>query len=238
MTNGKKEKKGKKGEVKATAKKRANNLKKKLPKNEAIILSVPQNGPTYAEIIRKAKEAVPNLEELGIEVVGTKRTAAGDILLEINSKEKAILLAEKLGTKMQVRHATKTTPVLILGLDESITPEELRTELAKLHPELTHIKPFDIRVGFNGWCTARIEAPIATALTLATRQKIRIGWNYCRIRLPEERKKTCFKCLETGHLAAMCKGEDRSRCCFRCKEEGHVAKDCKAQPTGTTAGHQ
>lgn len=213
-----------------------------MPKNEAIILNVPRNGPTYAEVIRKAKEAVPNLEELGIEVIGTRRTAAGDILLEINSKEKANLLAkklkEKLGTGMHVRHATKITPLLVSGLDESLTPEDIRAELAKHDPDLANIKPFDIRIGANGWSTARIEAPIAAALKLATSCKIRIGWNSCKIRLLEERKKTCFKCLETGHLAATCQGEDRSRCCFKCKKEGHVAKDCKAQSTGKVTSPQ
>lgn len=214
-------------------------LRKKLPKNEAVILNLPQNGLTYAEAIRKAKDAVPNIEELGIEVRGTRRTAAGDVLIEVNSKEKADLLTkkltEKLGEEISVRQTTRTTPVLISGVDESLTVEDVRTELMKLDRELAHIKPFTIRTGANGWCTAMIEAPIAAAIRLSAGSKIKIGWNHCRIKVLEEKKKICYRCLETGHLAARCQGEDRTKCCFKCKKGGHVAKDCTEQPAGTNS---
>jgi len=69
-----------------------------------------RNGLIYAGAIKKVKEAVPNLKELGIEVMGTRRTAAGDVLFEISSKEKADLftdkLTKKLGSSMPVRQAT------------------------------------------------------------------------------------------------------------------------------------
>lgn len=110
------------GGTSSAAEKMARNLRKKLPKNEAIILNAPTTGSTYADVIRKAKEAVPNLKELGIEVVGTRRTAAGDILLEVGSKKEAELFAEKLkeklGNEVSVRRAMRTAPVLISGLDE------------------------------------------------------------------------------------------------------------------------
>lgn len=183
---------------------------------------MPRIGLTYAEVIRKAKDAVLNLEEFGIEVVGTRRTAAGGVLIEVNSKEKADLLTkkltEKLGEDMSVRQATRTTPVLISGADESLTVEDLRTELTKLDRELDHIKPFTMRTGMNGWRTAMIESLIAAATRLDSGSKIKVGWIHCKVKILEEMKKIC--CLETGHLTVKCQGEDRSKCYFKCKKEG------------------
>lgn len=213
----------------------ARNLRKKLPKNEAIILNAPTTGSTYADVIRKAKEAVPNLKELGIEVVGTRRTAAGDILLEVGSKEEAELFAkklkEKLGNEVSVRRAMRTAPVLISGLDESTTIEELRAALAERDPELADIKPFTIRTAANGWSTAKIETSIQSALRLAADPKLRIGWSNCRIKMLGEKKRVCFRCLETGHVAAGCQGEDRSNRCIKCRKDGHVAKNCETRAT-------
>jgi len=175
--------------------KRVQRLRRKLPKNEAVILNVPPDGLAYAEAIKKAKYAVPNLEEIRIEVVGTRRTVAGNVLIEVKSKENADLFAkkltEKLGEEISVRHTARTTPVLISGVDESLNAEEVRAELTKIDRELAHIKPFTIRTGTNGWCKAMIAAPIAVTIRLAAGPKIKIGWNYCRVRILEERKRLC-----------------------------------------------
>jgi len=168
-------------------------------------------------------------------VVGTRRTAAGDILLEVGSKKEAELFAkklkEKLGNEVSVRRAMRTAPVLISGLDESTTIEELRAVLAERDPELADIKPFTIRTAANGWSTARIETSILSALRLAADPKMRIGWSHCRIKLPGEKKRVCFRCLETGHVAAGCQGEDRSNCCIKCRKDGHVTKNYETRTT-------
>jgi hypothetical protein len=213
--------------------KRVRNLRKRIPKNEAIIHKALKNGSTFADVIRKTKEAVPNLEELGIEVVGARRTAAGDILLEVGSKKEAEIFAKKLekklGNKMSVRRPTRTAPVLISGLDESITAEELRVVFAKRDPELADIKLFNIQTA--AWSTAKIEAPIVLALWLAADPKKKVGWSTYRIKLIGEKKRVCFRCLETGHVSAGCQEEDRSNCCLKCKKNGHVAKYCEMRTT-------
>jgi len=168
-------------------------------------------------------------------VVGTRRTAAGDILLDVGSKKEAELFAEKLkeklGNEVSVRRAMRTSPVLISGLDESTTIEELRAVLAERDPELADIKPFTIRTAANGWSTARIETSIQSALRLAADPKMSIGWSNFRIKLLGEKKRVCFRSLETGHVAAGCQGEDRSNRCIKCRKDGHVAKNCKTRTT-------
>jgi len=210
------------------------NQRKKLPKNEAI--NAPKTGLTYVHVIKKAKETVPKLEELGIEVVGTRRTATGDLLLEVGSKKEAELFAikleEKLGNEMVVRRPTKTAPALISELEESTTTEELRAELVKRDLELANIKLFSIRTASNGWRTAKIEISLVSALRLAADPKIMVGWSNCRIKLLGKEKKVCFRYLETGYVAAGCQQEDRSNCCLKCKKDEYVAKNCKKRTGG------
>lgn len=54
--------------------------------------------------------------------------------------------------------------ILGSGIEESITAKELKDELVKLDDEMTSIKPFSIRVGYNDWRTAKIDVPIAAAM--------------------------------------------------------------------------
>lgn len=68
-------------------------------------------------------------------------------------------------------------------------------------------------------------------MRLSADSKMRIGWSNFRIKLLGEKKRVCFRCLETGHVAAGCQGEDRSNRCIKCRKDGHVAKNCEIQTT-------
>lgn len=52
--------------------KNATIIAKRLTKNEAVIMGAPEDRRFYTELIRKAKEVVPNLVERGINVSTTK----------------------------------------------------------------------------------------------------------------------------------------------------------------------
>jgi len=76
-------------------------------------------------------------------------------------------------------------------------------------------------------------------LRFAADPKIKFGWSNCKIKLLGEKKRLCFRCLETRHVAARCQGEDRFNCCLRCKKERHVAKNCGKQTGGiSTQGNE
>jgi len=59
----------------------ASNLRRTLPKNEVIILNAPKTGTTYSNVIRKVKEAIPNLEELGSEMIVRRPTRTVPVLI-------------------------------------------------------------------------------------------------------------------------------------------------------------
>jgi len=46
-----------------------------------------------------------------------------------------------------------------------------------------------------------------------------------------ERPTTCFRCLQVGHVRAVCPNEiDRGDTCYRCGVSGHLARDCTTPP--------
>lgn len=215
---------------------KADRLLKRIPKTQAVALGPPGEGDSYAGLIRKAKDAVPNLKELGVEVVGTRRTANGQVLLELKTAEEADLLAatlkEKMGAEANVRRPTRMTPILVMGVEESVTTEELRVALGV---EDCDVKQFSIRSSADGYRTARIEVSMRAAARLTKARVLKVGWATCRVKLlPEKKRLTCFRCQEEGHMAAACRGEDLSGRCFRCRKEGHVARDCRV-PSGEGA---
>ncbi|XP_061385227.1 DNA-binding protein HEXBP-like [Danaus plexippus] len=58
-----------------------------------------------------------------------------------------------------------------------------------------------------------------------------VGWVSARVVLLAARPRRCFRCFDTGHVAAKCQHpEDRSRRCFRCGTSGHKAAECEAAP--------
>lgn len=200
------------------------------PRSQAVVLGVPPEGTSYAEAIKKAKEAVPNLAELGIEVQGVRRTAAGEILLEVKGQEKADQLADLLKKKMGdgaiVRRPIKTVPILVSGIEESIGAEELKAQLVALYPEAKIVNPIEVRTNDEGWRTARLEVSVAVAKQLDKVGRIAIGWSRAKVKIMKMGVLTCYRCLDKGHTAVGCKGEDQSRCSRKCLKEGHMAKDC------------
>ncbi|XP_061385274.1 DNA-binding protein HEXBP-like [Danaus plexippus] len=76
-----------------------------------------------------------------------------------------------------------------------------------------------------------MRVPVAAAKKLTSSGRLMVGWVSARVVLLAARPKRCFRCLDTGHVAAKCRHpEDRSRTCFRCGTSGHKAAECEAAP--------
>lgn len=70
----------------------------------AVLLKSRTKGELFAEVLRKAKEKI-SLGELGIKRSKVRRTATGDVLVEIfgnNTKRKADLLADRVRKELEV----------------------------------------------------------------------------------------------------------------------------------------
>lgn len=150
---------------------------------------------------------------------------------------KADKLAEKLKTVLAgeatIVRPMKMGKLLIRGIDESITVEELTDNISAIGTySREHIKYGTLRVMRNGLGMVWACCPLEAAIKIAENGSIRIGWTNIRVDLLQARKLQCFRCLEFGHVKATCKNEiDRSSTCYRCGISGHLAKDCKDPPS-------
>lgn len=120
----------------------------------------------------------------------------------------------------------------IVRLDCLASPEEIRDIIAENGKCLVKdVKVGDIREMRNTLGMAWVQCPLATAIAVASKRKLRIGWTMARVELLESRPVQCFRCWGYGHVRFACTSpEDRSKSCFRCGEEGHIAIRCEATP--------
>lgn len=207
------------------------------PRMAAITVTCPPG--QYERVMREARQKI-DLEDLGIlEGVKIRRAITGALMYEIpgeKSQEKADRFARKLRTVLAskegvtVQRPMKSAEVRIRGLDDSITPADIRNVVATDGKcEWEEVKVGDIKKAPNGMGIVWVRCPLAAANTLANKGQLKIGWARARVELLETRPLQCFKCLEGGHVRARCPNkEDRSNICYRCGQEGHAAKNCEA----------
>lgn len=208
--------------------------KKRLPRKAVVAITGRTPGFSYAEALKAARQEI-SLKDLGIDASRIKRAANGGILMEIGGPEgakKADDLAAKLrqvmGDKAAVSRPMKKAEARIIGLDDSVTTEEVRDRVAEegeCSAELIRAGP--IRAMNNGLGIAWIQGPLEAIVKVASKERIRIGWTTVRVESVGARPLQCFKCWRFGHVQSRCTGnEDRAGACFRCGQKGHVASRC------------
>lgn len=208
------------------------------PRPDAIVIA--RTGDmSYSDILRAVKKE-DALQKLGGNVSRIRKTAKGEVLLELKETQMKSMgefksgICKVLGDQAQVRTLTHEVMVEIRDLDEITTKEDIteaiRTQIKDLNLFGEH-SIRSIRAAYAGTQTALVSLPALEARLLIDARKIKIGWVVCRIREKPNPKK-CFRCFEYGHLARACSNpEDRSQCCLKCGEKGHFAKACKENPT-------
>ncbi|XP_059063005.1 uncharacterized protein LOC131855725 [Achroia grisella] len=138
-------------------------------------------GASYAGILREAKAKI-DLASLGIEELRFKSAATGARILEIpgsQSGEKADALAQKLRevlgeNPVQVSRPTKTAEMRIMGLDDSVTPEDIAQAVSRdgeCAPE--EVKAGEIRLNPSGLGTCWVRAPILVVKKITTAARIK-----------------------------------------------------------------
>lgn len=231
---------GKKRAQKVNGNTQAPKTKLRSPISAAVILTLQPEAPkemTYGAAIAKAKASI-DLKDLGIDAVRFRRALTGATIVEVpgtDSGGKADSLAAKLKElyreeDIRVSRPVKSTELLVTGLDDSITTEEIAAAIS-----INGGCPADqIRVGAIRWDRSGLGATVVRCPITAAKKVangLKIGWAIVRVKLLPPREMRCYRCLETGHVGGRCTAPtDRSTLCYHCGQPGHTATACTAEP--------
>ncbi|KYM93952.1 hypothetical protein ALC62_15438 [Cyphomyrmex costatus] len=216
------------------------NSRRRMARNPAVMIEISEGGPTYTEVLRKARERIP-LGELQIKEINVRRTQRGAMIIQVTAeraREKAKKLTERLKelfdreTKVKIYSPSPQGEIKLMGLDESLTVEEISGAVAKVGK----VERNEVKVGRKIWTrdgtvNTWVRCPLDGAIELADAGRIRIGWSSARTMLMKKRPPKCYKCLAVGHTRIFCPSEvDRTGACFNCGKMGHTVGECKDPP--------
>ncbi|XP_069362846.1 uncharacterized protein [Maniola hyperantus] len=213
------------------------------PRSAAVVITLQpeaeERGLTYKEVLTQAKTKI-DLAGLGVPGVRFRQSATGARVLEVPGEannEKADSLAQKLRELIpegiaRVTRPTRCADLRIYGLDDSLDGRDIAAAVAlKGGCPIECVKVGTVQRAPRGSGTAWVSCPVAAAKTVVNEGRLTIGWVVTRVELLKQRPLRCFKCLQIGHVRAVCTAEiDRSSECYRCGQAGHKAATCSAEP--------
>ena len=194
------------------------------PKRPTVVVSA--GGRSYGEIVKAVRGCVGTLGAKIVDARMIKGTEEAQYQLMVNNMEDASKIRDKLTEARFV--ATSREPLVrlvIAGIDESLTEQEIREELALSGLESRNIRAFPP----NKWGKKLVFCEVVDgkkSREVLKKGRVSIGYTSCTIRLYVG-SNICYRCHEEGHYQRECKSaQDYSKCCRLCKEEGHFAANC------------
>ncbi|XP_039750769.1 uncharacterized protein LOC120626997 [Pararge aegeria] len=192
------------------------------PKSSAVVITLrPEAVATqsYATVMKAATSGFA-LSEVGVDHVRVRKSATGARIIEVpgaGSAKAADELAGKLqglvGEWVTVSRPMKTAELRLVGLDESVTPEEVQrvaAEKGNVPPEQVRVGA--IRMGPSGTGSSLVRCPVPAAKLL-----IAAG-----------------RCGKDGHKAASCSADPKCAVCTQLgRKAGHVMGGLKCSPPPT-----
>lgn len=211
-------------------------IPRRVPKTAAVSIKGKKDGFSYAEALRRARTSI-SLSELQIGSSKIRKGINGATIIEISGPENSEK-ADKLVAKLQevLEDAIVTRPTIkgelrLISLEESITKEEIEYAVADIGEcGMQEVTVGAIRPTRTGLNNAWIQCLLKSAIAIANKNRIPIGWTMAKVELLKARPMQCYKCWRIGHTVRSCKSNaDYSNCCFRCGKKGHNAKICQNQ---------
>lgn len=187
--------------TKKQQKSRVKKEKKRLSKTAAVSIKGSSKEFSYADALKRVRTNI-SLKDLNIQAPRIRKGISGTTIIEISgpdNTEKADLLAAEM-QKMLLGEALVSRPdikgeIKLSGLDESITADEVRNAVAvEGSCKLEEIKVGKIGRTRSGDGIVWVQCPKSSAVALAEKKKIQIGWTRVRIELLPTRPLQCHKC--------------------------------------------
>ena len=193
---------------------------------------------TYAAAMTEAKRRI-DLNALGISGLSFRRALTGGCLLEISgegNKEKADALAQKMREVLEpqgikVARPTKCADMRVRGLDDSATPEDVRSALARAGGcSEDDLKLGPVRRAPSGAGSVWVQGPIAAVNKITAAKRVTVGWVVATVEPLDPRPLRCYRCLQEGHVGQRCTETSmRGDRCYRCGDLSHKASECGAE---------
>ncbi|XP_046869032.1 uncharacterized protein LOC124461559 [Drosophila willistoni] len=224
-------------EWQTVSRKRAGKPSLRKSRPEVIVIKA-KEGCTYAEILSLVtRRPDGKLDEVKNNVKRTRKTATGDLLLELkgsgnaNSRKLTEDLSQVLGHQASVRAAGADAWLEMRNLDHLATVEEIKKAInQKIGDDAGQVNVRGLRKSYRGKQMAILNMPRTIAATLLRAGSIEVGWDTCPIR-ERQAQKRCYKCLCFGHKADSCtSAKDRTNWCLRCGQTDHKAATCNNNP--------
>ncbi|XP_035442779.2 uncharacterized protein LOC118271023 [Spodoptera frugiperda] len=229
----------------------------KVPTSAAITICVKEGATVgLGDVLSAAKRQI-NIAEFGItaDLLREKRAADGGIVIMV-SGENCNAKADSLASRMRevltnfnvtIGRPTKMAEARVMDLDDSVTPEEVATAIARAGEcSTSDVKVGEIRRPPTSLGHVWIRGPLAALKKLASEKRMLLGWTSVRVEVLEPRRMMCYRCFEPGHVRRKCtSATDRSAQCYACGG-AHKARECTS-PTlrcpvcsdqGRPAGHR
>ncbi|XP_050053810.1 uncharacterized protein LOC126549237 [Aphis gossypii] len=207
-----------------------------LPKTQTVVPDNLSCMSTYADMVEDIKDHIRD-EELDFDIT-TEWSKSGDhLVLTTSEKDNAIKLSKalrnKVGEEKSIRRPSSSISLLLIGIEDSVDVDELKSTLDSLDKELIAANKLTIKKGLNGVRTVIVKVPRAPGLRLVQAKKIKVGRAICRVKELVTRQR-CAKCCAPDHAIADCTGQE-TRKCFRCKKTGHLIAACDLPHSSSTA---